>query len=178
MTFTCWHFFTCHLHYISYYNDSCAVLSHLHCVQLFGILWTRAHRAPTSMGFLRQGYWSGLPCSPFQEIFLAQGSNPYLLYLLHWQMGSLPLAPPGKPQDTWTSVDLGNHRANTEPLLKENWRMTLKSQTKHDYICSQPWCSKGFLNLTSAMDRWRTMWKILQSRFGKYSLSWLYLVLK
>ena len=30
-------------------------------------------------------------------IFLIQRSNACLLCLLHWQMGSLPLAPPGKP---------------------------------------------------------------------------------
>ena len=28
-----------------------------------------------------------------------QGSNSHLLYLLHWQVGSLPLVPPGKPSD-------------------------------------------------------------------------------
>ena len=28
-----------------------------------------------------------------QEIFQTQGSNPCLLPLLHWQVGSLPLAP-------------------------------------------------------------------------------------
>ena len=33
-----------------------------------------------------------------QGIFLTQGSNPRLLCLLHWQMGSLPLVPPGKPR--------------------------------------------------------------------------------
>ena len=32
-----------------------------------------------------------------QGIFPTQGSNPYLLCLLHWQVGSLPLVPPGKP---------------------------------------------------------------------------------
>ena len=32
-----------------------------------------------------------------QGIFLTQGSNPRLLHLLHWQVGSLPLVPPGKP---------------------------------------------------------------------------------
>ena len=32
-----------------------------------------------------------------QGIFLIQGSNPNLLCLLHWQAGSLPQAPPGKP---------------------------------------------------------------------------------
>ena len=32
-----------------------------------------------------------------QGIFPTQKSNPRLLYLLPWQAGSLPLAPPGKP---------------------------------------------------------------------------------
>ena len=33
----------------------------------------------------------------FQGIFRTQGLNLCLLRLLHWQVGSLPLAPPGKP---------------------------------------------------------------------------------
>ena len=33
-----------------------------------------------------------------QGIFLTQGSNPHLLCLLCWQVGSLPIAPPGKPR--------------------------------------------------------------------------------
>ena len=36
-------------------------LSH---VQLFATPWTAAYQAPLSMGFSRQGYWSGVP-SPF-----------------------------------------------------------------------------------------------------------------
>ena len=32
-------------------------------------------------------------------IFQTQRSNPHLLGLLHWQAGSLPLAPPGKPKE-------------------------------------------------------------------------------
>ena len=32
-----------------------------------------------------------------EEIFPTQGSNLHLLHLLHWHLGSLPLAPPGKP---------------------------------------------------------------------------------
>ena len=32
-----------------------------------------------------------------QGIFPTQGLNPRLLGLLHWQVGSLPRAPPGKP---------------------------------------------------------------------------------
>ena len=34
-----------------------------------------------------------------QGIFLTQGSNPRVLGLLHWQTGSLSLAPAGKPRD-------------------------------------------------------------------------------
>ena len=157
--------------------ESCAVLSHWHHLQLFGIVWTSAHQAPRPWD--SPGKDTGVSCrARLQEILLPQGLNPNLLCLLHWQMGSLPLAPPGKPQDTWTSVDLGIHGAYIESFLKENWRMTLKSQTKHKYTCSQPSCSKGFFKLKSAMDRWRTVWRILQSLFGKHSLSWLYLVLK
>ena len=33
----------------------------------------------------------------FKRIFPTQGSNPLLLCLLHWQVGVLPLMPPGKP---------------------------------------------------------------------------------
>ena len=32
-----------------------------------------------------------------QGVFPTQGSNPFLFCLLHWQVGSLPPAPPGKP---------------------------------------------------------------------------------
>ena len=57
------------------------VLSHFSCFQLFATLWTVAHPPPLSMGFFRQEYWSGLPCSP-PGIFLTQGSNFCLLSLL------------------------------------------------------------------------------------------------
>ena len=41
---------------------------------------------------------TGVGCHALlQGIFPTQGSNPHLLGLLHWQSGSLPLAPPGKP---------------------------------------------------------------------------------
>ena len=33
----------------------------LGCVLLFGTPWTVAYQVPLSMGFSRQGYWSGLP---------------------------------------------------------------------------------------------------------------------
>ena len=35
---------------------------------------------------------------PFSRTFPTLGLNPHLLYLLHWQVGSLPLVTPGKTQ--------------------------------------------------------------------------------
>ena len=46
---------------VSVYVRVCCVLS---CVQLFETPWTVALQAPLSMGFPRQGYWSGLPFPP------------------------------------------------------------------------------------------------------------------
>ena len=41
---------------------------------------------------------TGVGCHALlQGIFSTQGLNPSLLHLLHWQAGSLPLAPSGKP---------------------------------------------------------------------------------
>ena len=42
-----------------------------------------------------------------QGFFPTRGSYPHLLCLLHWQVGSLPLAPPGKTivLTTWTFVN-------------------------------------------------------------------------
>ena len=72
------------------------MLSRFSRVQLFAALWTVAHRIPLSMGFSRQECWNGLPCLP-PGVFPIQGLNPHLLHPLHWQVCSLPLAPPGKP---------------------------------------------------------------------------------
>ena len=45
---------------------------------------------------------SGVGChSLLWGIFPIQGSNPCLLYLLHWQVDSLPLAPHGNPLCLW-----------------------------------------------------------------------------
>ena len=51
------------------------------------------------MGFSRQEYWGGCHAL-LQGIFPTKGLNPLFLHLLHQQMGSLPLVPPGKP--IWT----------------------------------------------------------------------------
>ena len=72
------------------------MLSYFSCDQFFATSWAVVHQSPLSMGFSRQEYWSGLPCPP-PGALLTQGSNHHLLCLLHWQAGSLTLAPPEKP---------------------------------------------------------------------------------
>ena len=64
--------------------------------QLSATLQTAAHQAPLSIGFSRQKYWIGLPFPPPGDL-PGPGIKLGSLSLLQWQVGSLPLAPPGKP---------------------------------------------------------------------------------
>ena len=70
------------------------LLSH---VWLFVTSWTVARQDSLSMGFSRQEYWSGLPIFLLQGIFPTQWLHLSLLCLLRWQVDSLPLVPPRKP---------------------------------------------------------------------------------
>ena len=67
-----------------------SVFSH---VQLFETPWTVTCQAPLSMEISRQEYWSGLTF-PTPGDLVDHGLNPQLL---HCQVDSLPLVPPGKP---------------------------------------------------------------------------------
>ena len=53
------------------------------------------------MGFSRQKYWSSCHAL-LQGIFSTCRLNSHLLYLLHWQAGSLPLATLWKPHRKYT----------------------------------------------------------------------------
>ena len=67
--------------------------SSLSRVQLFVTLWTVACQAPLSMGFPRQGHWSGLTFPPPGDLpdpAIEPGSPAF-------QVASLPSEPPGKP---------------------------------------------------------------------------------
>ena len=60
-------------------------------VRLFATPWTVAHQAPLSMGFSRQGYWSGLPCPSPGNL-----PNPAIEPKSPaFQANSLPSEPPG-----------------------------------------------------------------------------------
>ena len=69
---------------------------------------TVVRQAPLSMGFTRQEYWNVLTCSPPEDL-LDTGLNPHLLCLLHWQVGSLPLAPGACIQLLGTCLYKYNH---------------------------------------------------------------------
>ena len=65
-------------------------------VQLFATLWTVAHQFLCPWNSPDKN--TGVGCRALLPgIFLIQGSNSSLSHLLHWQAGSSPLAPPGKP---------------------------------------------------------------------------------
>ena len=67
-------------------------LSH---VRLFATPWTIAHQVPPSMGFSRQGYWSGLPF-PSPGDLPNPGIEPGYPALY---TDALPSEPPGKPDN-------------------------------------------------------------------------------
>ena len=69
--------------------------SHFSCVQLFVTLWTLAHQATLPMDSPGKNTGVGFHAL-LQRIFPTQRSNLCLLCLLHWEAGSLPLAPPEK----------------------------------------------------------------------------------
>ena len=84
---------------LKYLDNSVCVLSHFRHVQLFATLWIIAHHGVlcpwgspgknTGVGFhaLLRGN------------FPTQGSNLHPSCFLHWQVGPLSLAPPGKSLD-------------------------------------------------------------------------------
>ena len=87
-------------------------------VQLFATLWTVVRQAPLSTGFSRQKYWSGLPCPSPGD--LPHGLNPRgLLPLLHWQVGSLPLVPPGKPRFLLGDVQIFYYKLSVKSLARK-----------------------------------------------------------
>ena len=63
------------------------------CVQLISNQWTVACQAPLSMGFSRQGYWSGLPF-PSPGDLLNPGIEPVFPALVGRFCTTVP---PGKP---------------------------------------------------------------------------------
>ena len=68
--------------------------SHFNSVQLFVTQWTVAHQAPLSMGILQPRILEQVAMPSCRDSPRPKDQNLHLLYLLHWQAGSLL---PGKP---------------------------------------------------------------------------------
>ena len=76
------------------FNEASAVL----CLVALSCLTLRNPMdcSPPSSSVSRQECWSGLPC-PLPGALLKPGIEPMTPCLLHWQVDSLPLVPPGRP---------------------------------------------------------------------------------
>ena len=98
-----------------------------------------------SMGLSRQEHWSGLPY-PQREDLPNPGIPPVSLCLLYWQVGSLPLGPPGKPAYKFilfSSVQF-SHSVMSDSLWPhglQHTRLPCPSPTPRACSCpSSQWC--------------------------------------
>ena len=94
------------------------VLSRFSCVQLFATEWTVTPRllCPWDSPGKNTGVGSH---TLFQGIFPTQGLNPRLL---HWLMGSLPLAPPEKPNSV---LRVGYSHGVTQASWRNNEKLAI-----------------------------------------------------
>ena len=94
-----------------------------------------------------------------QGIFPTQGSNLCLLCFLHWQAGSLPLAPPGKPQ-------------SLQVILCSVWQAwdppgwTVTGRAVHP-VTSTVQMNGGGLGEPVKHDCWKASWRRRQERGGE-----------
>ena len=94
------------------------------------ILWAVALQASLSMGVSRQEDWSGC-FALLQGIFPTRWWYLPVLSLLHWQAGSWPLAPPGKPH-----INNKGAQVSVFSSLKRDWRKEKKglSQSTSTFV--------------------------------------------
>ena len=122
--------------------------------------WTVACRAPLLMGFSSQEYWNGLPCLPPWDL-PDPGIEPWILdpvsCLLCWQVGSLPLAQPGKP--SLLSFRLNFPGKMIYPLIPS-------SRHSH-YSRSPPFCWWWYITKSN----WHLLSSFLNFTFIKFSLN-------
>ena len=78
---------------MDFFNQCLCCAQSLSRLWLFATPWTVAFQAPLFIGFSRQEYWSGLPCSPPVDL-PNSGIEPRSPAL---QADSLLSEPPGKP---------------------------------------------------------------------------------
>ena len=120
------------------------MLSRISCVQLcapYG-LWPTRLLCPWDS----PGKNTGVGCHALLHgIFLTQGSNSRLSRLLHWQVGSLPLALPGKPQfkhilgQYWAGVPTSRYRIPNRQEISLLQLFILTETATHNQQGGDPW---------------------------------------
>ena len=120
-------------------------LSCFSCVQLFATPWTVARPSGFSVHGILQARileWVAMPSSRGSSwrSSLTQGSNPHLLCLLHWQAGSLPLAPAGKPPHAHSSSQLA---VPSWQVRGGAWRHLGNSGAPGGQCHPQQWAGRG-----------------------------------
>ena len=75
---------------------------------------------------------------PDPGIFPTQGSNLRLSGLLHWQVGSLLLAPPGKPSLSISSPYFLRHNIETRPINNPMLLLLLLIHFSRVRLCATP----------------------------------------
>ena len=101
--------------------------------------WTVARQAPLSMEILQARILEWVARPSLQGVSPTQGTKLHLPQLSHWQVGSLPRAPPGKAQCL-----LPNHpnlsQGTTHGALKLSCRTRAlpRAQTVSTALCSSP----------------------------------------
>ena len=99
------------------------VLSRFSCVQLCATQWTTACQVPLSMGFSRQGYWSGLLCPPPGDLPNTGVKPTSLPSKLHRQMGFFTTS------NAWEEYSKWNIVRETHILYDLTYMLTLKNKT-------------------------------------------------
>jgi len=86
----------------------------LNCVRFFVTSWTVPHQAPLSMGFSRQGYWSGLPL-PSPGNLPDPGIEPTSLASPALAGRFFTTEPPGKPLG-WKEVRSQKNKSKKQDM--------------------------------------------------------------
>ena len=107
------------------------VLSHFCRVQLLTILWTVVPRAPLSVGFSRQAYWCGLPCSPPGDLS-DPGMEPTTLTSPALAGGFFITSPTWKApkKHRWLNIPINNFTL-AQVTLVESGEISLASHLKN-----------------------------------------------
>ena len=104
--------------------SKCQSLSH---ARLFATPWTTAHKAPLSVRFFRQEYWSGLPFSPPGSL-PSPRTEPTFPVSPALQMDSLPLSLWGSPVRLFTVSHFERVVFPVQPLTDCTYSSFLESQ--------------------------------------------------